>query len=51
MMLNGRSNEVIQYLRTLPKEQTSQVREKLIRNLEIIQQKNKKKKEEIEGGQ
>jgi serine/threonine protein kinase len=48
MMLTGKSNEVMQYIRTLPKEQMHQVRMKLIRNLEAIQQKNKKKKEDVD---
>jgi hypothetical protein len=50
MMITGRSNEVMQYIRTLPKEQMQLVRTKLIRNLEVIQQKNKKKKEEVDEG-
>jgi len=50
MMLTGKSNEVMQYIRTLPKEQMHQVRMKLIRNLEAIQQKNKKKKEDVDEG-
>ena len=50
MMLQGMGNHVMKYLKTLPKEEMQRIRQKLIRSLEVIQQKNKRKKEEQASG-
>lgn len=50
MMLQGMGNQVMKYLKTLPKEEMQRIRQKLIRSLEVIQQKNKRKKEDQAAG-